>query len=501
MPQTIGKIAEQNETYNVKRRLQILFGVGITLILVVFFYWDKQANHKFTSPFSSEPTYEGQTISYWMEHWYQQYGQRNLEAEQAVRTMGTNALPYLVKWIILPAHTQADHNWVSRALKGFEILGPVASPAIPDLVKAIGQNGNFPACALGYIGTNAMQALTNRLLGLVLTSNQPIKRASLFFSSGHPREGFYVPMNIFCALSFYGTNAQPAVPALIAYLQSANARDSWGAVGVLAMAGHNEPGIIFPVLFQCFSNSPGNVRAEVADALSTFGTNAVSAIPILLSGQQDTDANARAHIAVAIKKISPDTVHALDPVIQNLEHGNSCQQTLYILGTLGTNGMEALPALLKCLRYSDAQIRTDTERCIQNLNCFSDEIIEALGENLSHANEFVMGEAYATLGKFAGRSKLAFVTLMRMGMFGNHSQDWRFQAKWSLITVSREDAIFMLQCLDDPDVQVRQGALIVFYDLERGVPQAIPKLRELAANDPDSDVRSRAADVLKLQLQ
>jgi HEAT repeat protein len=484
-----------------KKRLTYLAAVGIALVFGVFLFWDNKADHKFTSVFSVEPTYEGQNLTYWMQHWYQQYGQRNLAAEEAVRTMGTNAVPYLVKWITQPNRTTSDSDWVSRALKGFEILGPVASPAIPDLVKAIGRNGNFPACALGYIGTNAIPALTNRLLELVSNSEPPGKRSSLFFSSGHPREGFYVPMNIFCALSFYGTNAQPAVPALIAYLQNPQARESWEAVGVLAEAGHNQPEIVFPVLFKCFSNSPGNLRAEVADALSTFGTNAVSAIPILMSGQQDPDANARAHIAVAIKKIAFDTPHALDPLIHNLEHGNNCQQTLYILGTLGTNGMEALPALLNCLRFGDAQVRTDTERCIQNLDCFSDDIIEALGENLSYNNEFTWGEAYSTLGKFAGRSKLAFVTLIKKGLLGNHSKDWRFQAKWALITVSREDASFMLQCLDDPDAQVRSGALLVFHDLERSVPQAIPKLRELAEKDPAPDVRSRAADVLKLQLQ
>jgi hypothetical protein len=42
---------------------------------------------------------------------------------------------------------------------------------------------------------------------------------------------------------------------------------------------------------------------------------------------------------------------------------------------------------------------------------------------------------------------------------------------------------------------------MVFHDLERRVPQAIPKLQALAEKDPDPDVRSRAADILKLELQ
>jgi HEAT repeat protein len=69
------------------------------------------------------------------------------------------------------------------------------------------------------------------------------------------------------------------------------------------------------------------------------------------------------------------------------------------------------------------------------------------------------------------------------------------------MNISRADPTFLLQCLDDPDDQVRSGALMVFHDLERRVPQAIPKLQALAEKDPDPDVRSRAADILKLELQ
>ena len=163
--------------------------------------------------------------------------------------------------------------------------------------------------------------------------------------------------------------------------------------------------------------------------------------------------------------------------------------------------MEALPGLLKCLRSGSAADRPHAERCILKLDGFTDEKIEALGENLSHPNELTYGETYATLGKFASRSQLAFAILLKQGLLGNHTEDWRVQARFPLMNISRADLTFLLQCLDDPDAQVRSGALLVFHDLERSVPQAIPKLRELAEKDPDPDVRSRAADMLKLQSQ
>jgi HEAT repeat protein len=475
-----------------------LIGVGIVLILGVFVYWDNKADHKFTARLSIEPTYNGQTLNFWLQHWYPLWGPQHLEVEPAIRTMGTNAVPYLVKWITEPARTTTDYDKLSRVLKGFEILGPVASPAIPELVNNISRNGNFVSCALGYIGPSAIPALTNKLLDTISVANPPAKRQSLFYSNGHPRPELYVQRNILEALSFYGTNAQPAVSALIAYIQSPNAREAWEAVGVLAAAGHNQPEMVFPVLFQTFSNSPGNLKASVADALSTFGTNAVSAIPLLLSGQNDHDANARAHISVAIKKIAPATPHALDVVIYNLEYGNDCQQVLYILGTLGTNAIDALPALIKCLSHPNVQIRIDTTRTLKEIGVDSDAAIAALGLNLSSTNEFLVEETEEVLCMFAGHSDFAFFTLAKKAGY----ERYRSQAAFLLGFAMQTNTPSLLKGLDSPDPQVRLGTLEVFsqflYPSARPhlVPEAVPKLKELSANDPDPHVRERAGDML-----
>jgi|SRR5665213_219954 len=481
-----------------KKRFQVLIGIGSIAIFLMFIYWGNQTNHKLTSLLSPQPKYQGETLGYWLAHWYQQYGDRNMEAEEAVRSMGTNAVPYLVKWIGRPCRSTADYDFCGRALKGFEVLGQTASPAIPDLVKIIGRNGNFIACAVGYIGTNAISALTQKLLESVTATNEP---TNLFDHNGHPTEKFGVQRNILESLSMMGTNAQSAVPALISYLHDPRARELGDAATVLAIAGQNQPDMVIPELVNTFSSSSGYIRAETADALATFGTNALSAIPVLLRGEQDKDANNRAHIAVAIKQIAPQTPNALEPVIQNLEHREACQQTLYALEKLGTNGVEALPTLARCLRDPDSEVRTETEQCIQGINQYSDEIIVALGENLSSTNSFTSQQAVFALCKFANRSKLAFITAIKKGICGGISKDDRDQTKSLLIEASRENPTFMLECLDDPDAKVRLGALAVFYDLARGVPEAIPKLRQMAANDPDVNVRSRAADVLKLQLQ
>jgi hypothetical protein len=70
--------------------------------------------------------------------------------------------------------TQSDINIQQRAVNGFEILGPIASTAVPQLSNLISStnsvNGLLASTALGNIGPPAlpalMAALTNRNYGV-----------------------------------------------------------------------------------------------------------------------------------------------------------------------------------------------------------------------------------------------------------------------------------------------------------------------------------------------
>ena len=591
----------------------ILVAVGALLISCVWLFLHKPDEGGWSELFSLEPKDEGHTFTYWMEHWHLQYGQRNIQAELALRAMGVKAVPYLVKWI------SKDPE---RALEGFKVLGPVAKPAIPDLIKIIGQNRDFPDRALLCIGKDAVLPLADRLVETLSDTNYPFVQGAIRMEV-RKTSGFYIRGCILKVLSQMGTNAEAAVPALIKCLNSKTSHHQAEAAGALASVGRNQPDIVMPVLINAFTNAnlisnPGRsywpwgsgsaqssiagalgslggsrpnvvipflinvltncdaktgnrgavagalaqvgrdktdvilpvliyaltngdasaadrdsiagsvasvghaqpdvivpalifaftnstikAQAGIADALATLGNDSQSAIPFLLLAGQSEDWQLRARVAVAVKKIAPQTPNALAPLIKNLEGQDSYARyrALYELGRLGTNALEALPALAKCLHDPNSQTRTDTERCIQNINIFSDEIILGLGKNLSYTNSFTSGEAVSTLGRFADRSKLAFLMLVKNEVNGSVGRDDREQIKYTLVNISRVDVTFLLECLDDPDASVRSGALRVFYDLERLVPDSIPILRRMTTNDPNLDLRSRAADVLRLQQQ
>jgi hypothetical protein len=144
-----------------------------------------------------EPSYNGRSLSFWLAQ-YSGNGRSVVsyaeaaESEVAVKAIGTNALPFLVKWLRyepggmrrwrdqaatkLPTkifysrfvqehviESSADRQ-AQNAGSGFRILGPAAAPAIPDLISLTKiPNSDFAATrsiyALRQIGEPALPAL------------------------------------------------------------------------------------------------------------------------------------------------------------------------------------------------------------------------------------------------------------------------------------------------------------------------------------------------------
>jgi hypothetical protein len=181
-----------------RRRVLIILAAGLVLAIAVFAFW----------PPEPEPRYNGKKLSEWLETADKDFSTidsnpfrrvREIdtsapgevkEAVTAVRVIGTNALPWLLKW------ATEDHekwnNWVMNAgeslprylhtyrlalsivrnsgrkqraaFVGFAILGQKAAPAVPELAtlveKSKSENCRIEAmCCLGALGEIARPAL------------------------------------------------------------------------------------------------------------------------------------------------------------------------------------------------------------------------------------------------------------------------------------------------------------------------------------------------------
>jgi HEAT repeat protein len=276
--------------------------------------------------------------------------------------------------------------------------------------------------------------------------------------------------------------------------------------GALAVIGKNHPDKIVPILMITFTTTETEYRDGIAGALASFGNEARPAIPILLTASRNQYFSLRMHAAVAVKIIAPETPNALAPLIRDLESPEMFvrQQTIYTLGGLGTNGVEAIPALLKCLSYPDSQTRLDAEHCLFKMGVTSDAFLDGLVLNASHTNYSLLTESVSMLKEMAKYSEPAFLALLKAmseSPTNGAETEGGTQARFVASLVARSDPKFLINSFENPDPVIRFRALQVFCFVDREVPASVPVLQKMATNDPNSELRKRASEILRFQQQ
>ena len=91
----------------------------------------------------NQPRYKGRTLTRWISIYFSGYSGTSPHAtvaemdaaERAIRTMGTNTIPFLLQWLT------EDRNARSTALAVFEILGEEGQPSAPALIR-LTKHGN-----------------------------------------------------------------------------------------------------------------------------------------------------------------------------------------------------------------------------------------------------------------------------------------------------------------------------------------------------------------------
>ena len=264
-------------------------------------------------PHEKEPEYNGHSLSEWLEVCRQHQtpdSDRGL-AEEAVRHIGTNALPWLVRWI-----NDDMPGWRNKVLQskfsryvpkfvmyriikpiihnrhaeiGFGILGPTAGPAACEVARGLDkrpkQSWIRSLVTLRNLGPEALPPLctfaTNRAKPL------EVRRAA---------------MSSMGILSDLGTNEEWVVQAIIPYLSDEEmARWTASALGELRML----PNVSVPALRQAAVSKDADVRLWAIVSLGKFHGDAEQAIPDLNRALVDPDARVRQEASNALDRITP----------------------------------------------------------------------------------------------------------------------------------------------------------------------------------------------------
>ena len=275
----------------------------------------------------------------------------------------------------------------------------------------------------------------------------------------------------------------------------------------LAKVGYNQPDIVVPALMAAYTNCTIEGRSSIAGLLAGFGDRSRSMVPLLMEDSRNLTfpinrLDWKIGLASAAKRIAPDVTNTLVPLIEDLgsADGGIQQRMIRAFGDLGTNGVDAVPALLRFLTNNATQIRCDAIEALDAIGVKSDEYICNLSRLVSDTNNFVAHYSQASLCTLAADSQLAFSTVLKDAISAHVEHDVQEQAKWRLLDISRKSPKFLLNCLDNPDPAVRSGALVVFYPLNQCVRESFNKLSRMSHNDPDSVTRTLADIVYHSQL-
>jgi hypothetical protein len=236
-----------------------------------------------------EPVFEGRTLTSWLDHHVESSDARPpynspgwKKADAALRSVGSNAVPTLLKMIrakdppavVLKLLRLAERYHVMRvnyrsarnseAEYAFEVLSTNAVSAVPELIKIYEEDVSFSsqrcaALALGHIGRGA----------------------------------------------------QAALPALIRNFTHTNGDVRFYAVSAVMSIG-GEPGFLVPPLTSALKDPNVNVRWNALVALSNFGGRARAAVPEILKMSNDQDmvgsSSITQQVETALWRIAPEKV-------------------------------------------------------------------------------------------------------------------------------------------------------------------------------------------------
>ncbi len=335
-----------------------------------------------------EPVYQGKSLSKWVARYQQSFSTPNhWQAEreifeQAIRAMGTNAIPFAMAdvraqatksekvmfWLskhspfLNPQQFQdwllgsQDERW-GRGTMILQALGPIANSCLPELIGESTNHPGFSERAWLAVGPAALPAFTN----LLIKSKYPQMCQMIGVLTDGVISGRIAP-----------EEAAMAVPCLIHFYHSKNPRERQFALSGMEVICAGSLGLLventnaysaLDVMRRREAVRAGadvNVDETLLMVMGVdYGIDGALAVPVLVRELQDKHPVVRVYAAIGLGRLASrpeQSIPALENALQDSDQYVR-MMSAESLGQFGPRAASAVAALEKTCSDADASVR------------------------------------------------------------------------------------------------------------------------------------------------
>ena len=403
-----------------------------------------------------------------------------LHAIEAIVERGGAAAPLLNE-----ALKQPETAYIAAA--AIQHIGPEARATVPALTKLLGETKHSQVLiqallALASIGPDAQSAAPQIVPLLKSTTDETVPVAAAY------------------ALGSIG--AKNADAELKAAVNSDNAFLQMTAAWALAKNHPEDQDLVKQAvakLTQGLSNSDASIQTAAAKCLESLNAPAELVAPALIALANDSDPEVVDNVVSALasrgEAVVPKAINALkNPELRDL--------AARVITRVGPKAGMAVGPLVEAAAGADPEFRADIHIALAAIGPEAGPGTDVLVEGISSDDERVRHSALFALRQIGPNATKAAPKLHEM-LDSAEGFD-QLAAAWALSSVSstkervapRIVPVLRLG-LADPDAAERLETISAIRDLGKSGAALVDDLKRVAANDPDEDVRTAAADALK----
>jgi HEAT repeat protein len=288
-------------------------------------------------------------------------------------------------------------------------------------------------------------------------------------------------------LADFGSDAAPALPALLAALESKNEDLRLNSAIVLGKIGKAS---VAP-LAELLDTGDKDVRFYAIWALGWVGPEARDVAPTLIKAMADKDDNIRRKAAYSLGRIAASPAKTIAVLLAAFKDGNEDVRQA-ASDALAKFGTEAVPGLITALTKGDARVRNQAALAVAEMGADARDAAPMLRELLlgkDNSNRHSYSHALAKLGKTGVPALIE--------AFKDDRSDVQQAAMQSLQEVGADAVPALVDALSDKKVEVRRMSAQVLAPLRVSDKMVVTALAYAVKNDTDEQVRLQCVNALQ----